>query len=243
MRILIIRHGDSDYKTDSLTEKGQREAELLGQRLKDESITKIYVSPLGRAQLTAQPTLDNTGLPKTTLDWLREFPLRVKTPFETKHHADTSCPWNMPPEEWADIDNIDDPKKWREADIYEGTGIVELYDDICENFDKLIAEHGFIKEGALYRIKAGFEDNTDTIAIFCHLGLGNLLLAHMSGISLPVVWHTLFLPTSSVTTVYMEMHRNIPIARARFVQVGDTSHLYKGGEPLSPCGLHTDIIR
>lgn len=30
MRILIIRHGDPDYKHDALTEKGRREATLLG---------------------------------------------------------------------------------------------------------------------------------------------------------------------------------------------------------------------
>ena len=29
MKLLLIRHGDPDYTHDSLTEKGQREAELL----------------------------------------------------------------------------------------------------------------------------------------------------------------------------------------------------------------------
>jgi probable phosphoglycerate mutase len=39
MRILIIRHGDPYYPTDSLTEKGQREAELLSKKLIKEGIT------------------------------------------------------------------------------------------------------------------------------------------------------------------------------------------------------------
>ena len=38
MRILLIRHGEPDYSTDSLTEKGRREAELLAQRLSRENI-------------------------------------------------------------------------------------------------------------------------------------------------------------------------------------------------------------
>lgn len=31
MRILLIRHGDPDYVRDTLTEKGHREAALLGE--------------------------------------------------------------------------------------------------------------------------------------------------------------------------------------------------------------------
>ena len=60
--------------------------------------------------------------------------------------------------------------------------------------------------------------------------------------SLPFVWHTLFLPVSSVTTVMMEMHRE-HTANARLVSVGDTSHLFAGGEPISASGLYASEIR
>lgn len=53
MRLIFIRHGDPDYVHDTLTEKGKREAELLAQRVKNWDVSKFYVSPLGRAQLTA----------------------------------------------------------------------------------------------------------------------------------------------------------------------------------------------
>ena len=33
MKILLIRHGDPDYTIDSLTEKGQKEAQLLAERI------------------------------------------------------------------------------------------------------------------------------------------------------------------------------------------------------------------
>ena len=62
MRIFIIRHGDPYYPTDSLTDKGRREAELLGRRLAGEHITHAYVSPLGRAKLTAAPTETVTAI-------------------------------------------------------------------------------------------------------------------------------------------------------------------------------------
>ena len=74
MKLLIVRHGDPDYAHDSLTERGFQEAELLSVRLLKENITDVYCSPLGRAQATAKPFLEKTGLHSETLDWLQEFP-------------------------------------------------------------------------------------------------------------------------------------------------------------------------
>lgn len=244
MRLLIIRHGDPYYPTDSLTEKGIREAELLSQRLCLESIDSVYVSPLGRARMTAEPTLLKTGLKPVVCDWLQEFPVGVKKGFRTKYRTDDRCAWNMPPEMWTGIADIYHPEKWRDADLYKDSGIVERYDLVCSEFDALTAEHGYVKDGGLYRIKVGYENRRETLAFFCHMGLGNLLLAHIMGLSLPAVWHTLFLPTSSVTTIFMEKHfDDRPIAHARLISVGDTSHLFAGNEPVSPSGLCTDEIR
>ena len=85
MRILIIRHGDPYYPTDSLTEKGQREAELLSQKLINEGITNIYVSPHGRAKLTAKPTADKLDIEPIELDWLREFPNLLEWEYNTDY--------------------------------------------------------------------------------------------------------------------------------------------------------------
>ena len=57
MKLLIIRHGDPDYKNDTLTPKGWIEADLLSKRLEKINISKIYCSPLGRAKDTAKATL------------------------------------------------------------------------------------------------------------------------------------------------------------------------------------------
>ena len=45
MKLIFIRHGDPDYKNDSLTEKGMIEAELLSERVINwkDKITHIYV--------------------------------------------------------------------------------------------------------------------------------------------------------------------------------------------------------
>jgi len=243
MRILIIRHGDPYYPTDSLTEKGQREADLLGKRLIHEHITHAYVSPLGRAKKTAEPFLSAAGMQATELEWLREFPADLAEEYTTTLEPITACPWNMPPKMWVNQPGIFDCEKWRDAPIYQNTKIPETYDFVCRGWDALMAEHGYTRDGAVYRVGEGWEEKKETIALFCHLGLGNVLLSHVLHMSPTAVWHTLFLPTSSVTTVFMERHLTDPIAHARIVGMGDTSHLYAGGEPVSASGLHSDEIR
>lgn len=245
MRILIIRHGDPYYPTDSLTEKGQREAELLEQRLIREHITHAYVSPLGRAKRTAAPFLEKSGIQATELEWLREFPaaLSEENAYSTKWFKSGRCPWNMPPHLWSEIPGIYESEGWRNAPLYADGNIQQRYDFVCAGWDTLLAQHGYVRDGAVYRIGDGWEEKRETIALFCHLGLGNALLSHILHLSLPAVWHTLFLPTTSVTTVLMEQHLESPVAHARLVQIGDTSHLYAGDEPVSASGLFTREIR
>ena len=77
MKLLIIRHGDPNYELDSLTPIGFHEAELLSERIKTMAVKAFYLSPLGRAQSTAAPTLQKMNRTGTTLDWLREFPVTI----------------------------------------------------------------------------------------------------------------------------------------------------------------------
>lgn len=63
MRIFIIRHGDPDYQTDSLTPRGRREAEALAAYIERLQLTHIYCSPLGRAQQTCRPARRSWGCP------------------------------------------------------------------------------------------------------------------------------------------------------------------------------------
>ena len=63
--LLLLRHGENDFVKSSkmagripgihLNEKGRKQAEVLGEALKDFPITAIYSSPLERAMETAEP--------------------------------------------------------------------------------------------------------------------------------------------------------------------------------------------
>ena len=55
MLLYIIRHGEPDYTTDTLTERGRLQAEAVGKRMAASKIDRIFSSPMGRAIQTAEP--------------------------------------------------------------------------------------------------------------------------------------------------------------------------------------------
>ena len=65
MEIFITRHGESDPSFPEpdlpLTEKGEEQARLLGERMKNEKIDYFYSSPLVRAVRTASYTAEKFG--------------------------------------------------------------------------------------------------------------------------------------------------------------------------------------
>ena len=73
MRLYIIRHGDPDYKNDSLTSRGKAEAQALAKYLPRLHLTHLYTSPLGRAKSTCAPCAERLGLPVEELPWVREL--------------------------------------------------------------------------------------------------------------------------------------------------------------------------
>ena len=232
MRILIIRHGDPDYAHDSLTEKGFREVNLLAEKLKDEPISDIYCSPLGRAQRTAEPTANALEKEIVTLDWLREFDGAFVN--EEGHHE---CPWNRPPRFWTSRREFYDIHTWLDQKNMSADSVPVRYKRVTDGLDALLLSHGYERDGVIYKC----DENADkTIALFCHFGLGSLLISHLTGISPVLVWQSLFLPTSSVTTFLTEERVKGEVV-FKCLQVGDTSHLYAGGEPVSRSGLFPEF--
>ena len=71
--VILLDFGDPDYVVDKLTEKGIKEAEALNRLIPQLNVGDCYVSPLGRAQKTAELALKGTGLVPEQLEWLQEF--------------------------------------------------------------------------------------------------------------------------------------------------------------------------
>lgn len=225
MKILIIRHGDPDYAIDGLTEKGKREAALLSDRLVKEDIKKVYCSVLGRARLTAQPTLDRLGITAEYCEWLREFDYaaRVKLPYLEE---ETGCVWDIMPEYLNTLSNIYSPTEWYLEEFLRDTEIKKHYDAVCAEFDKVLAECGYVRDG--YNYKA-VRSNHDTIVFVCHYGLSAVLLSHILNCSPYSIWQNMVALTTSVTTIYTE-ERQKGVASMRCSGFSDISHLAVGGE-------------
>ena len=81
MLLYIVRHGDPIYETDSLTERGKRQAEAVGKRIADSKIDRIFTSPMGRARMTAEPACRLLGLDYTVEEWAHEIEDERLTPY------------------------------------------------------------------------------------------------------------------------------------------------------------------
>lgn len=228
MKLLIIRHGDPDYSIDSLTETGWHEAELLARRIEKLDLKDIYVSPLGRAKDTASLSLKALGRTAEEKDWLQEFPPKVLHPGSPFGMA--SCTWDWLPDAWTAEPRFFDRNAWKTVDIMVENGVDTTYNYVIREFDALLAEHGYVRDGLLYRAE---KPNNDTLAFFCHFGLECVLLSHLMNVSPMVLWHGFTAAPTSVTTVITE-ERRPGIAYFRAAAMGDTSHLYAADWPVSP---------
>ncbi len=235
MRLIFIRHAEPDYSIDSLTEKGWREAKLLAERTKRWKVDEFYCSPLGRAKDTASFTLKECGREAVTYDWLREFDACVVDPETGKNRLS----WDLKPAYWTkepDLLNID---RFLETDLMKSGPVAETYQKVCDGLDGILAKHGYHREGRLYRME---QHNEDTIVLFCHMGVTFYMLSHLLSISPVCLNHTMFLPPSSVTVVSTEeVEQGYGMFRTQML--GDTSHLYCAGEPVSHMGYFAEILQ
>lgn len=223
MRLIFIRHGDPDYTIDSLTGTGKKEARLLAQRMAAEDMTEIYVSPLGRAKDTASYTLALTGRKAIELEWLKEFPVRIRKPYDPEKD---SVSWDWIPEEWTGRPGFFDRNKWMDEEEYRAAGVGEEYKRVIREFDALLERHGYAREGEIYKVK---NPNKDTLVFFCHFGIICVLLSRLMNVSPVILWHHSVLAPSSFTSLYTEERRR-GTAQFRANAIGDTSHLYAAGE-------------
>lgn len=239
MRILLIRHGDPDYEHDTLTARGREEAQLLVPRLEKECIGDCYVSPLGRARDTAEPSLKALGKTAAVMDWLQEFPAKLDingSDWLQRAYPDTRrgtdgrfaprIVWDMLPGALTREPAFFDPEGWRRTEPALHSDLNEVYDRVTQGLDSLLAQYGCQRTGTHYTTEQGC---AQTIAFFCHFGVSAVLLSHLMNVSPFVLWHSLCMAPTSVTEVVTE-EREKGIVYFRALRIGDLSHLYAAGQ-------------
>ena len=113
--------------------------------------------------------------------------------------------------------------------------VYNIYKETVLGVDTLLSGYGIKREGMIY---TGSSDKT--IALFCHFAMGITVLSYLLGMSPIVAQNNFFLAPTSVTTLVTETDSK-GFSHFRAVSVGDISHLYIKGEPMSESGLYPDF--
>ena len=235
MKLLLVRHAEPDYAIDGLTEKGKVEAELLSRRLAplDPQVTAYYCSPLGRACRTAEYTLNKVGRTAEILPWLAEFRGREYDPMAGRERI----PWDFRPCQWKGKPLLHHPEQWVEDPLFEGGTVGEIWEETKAGVDALLARHGYVRDGQIFRCD---DNREDIIVMFCHFGILTAVLGAITGLSPMPLWHAFCAAPSSVTTLVTEERVKGEVV-FRCSGFGDISHLYAGGEPMSTAALYCEV--
>ena len=199
MRLIFVRHGEPDYKKDSLTENGIRQAVKTAKRLEEEGIKAVYSSPLGRAYETARYTADRLGLRVNTLDFMREIDwgdkegCREEDALEYEGH-----PWALAFDLLTKEPDYVGNDKWYDHHFFKDNKCLDCYKYVSENIDAFLENFGFIRKDGLYFCRDGC---SDTIALFAHGGSGAVMLSHVLNLPFPFVLSTMPLGLCSVSVI------------------------------------------
>ena len=225
MRLHIIRHGDPDYSTDSLTPRGRIEAECLRSWVAREKPAIAYSSPLGRARQTAELALAGSGLAVPVEPWTYEIP-------NARAAGSPMCWWDVHGHELRNPAYLAS-LAWADQPRLAGTRAEVECARIAAESDAFFARHGLRRDGGCYRITGTLPDS---IAVFCHGGFGLAWLAHLLALPVPLVWGGFVLHTSSVTTLLFD-EREPGLATPRLLHLGDIMHLHVAGVEPSRVGF------
>lgn len=222
MKLILIRHGEPDYATDSLTEEGKKQAAAAAKRLQNEGIDRIFTSPKGRAKETAAATAELLGLPVETLDFMAEV--------GWKNATDHDIPWNGHP--WRNAEQIVRDGKdlldgnWRETTVFADTVLPASSAAVEKGAEEWFAELGFVREGDSFRCvkKSG---NDRTYALFSHGGSSSVLLSYVLGLPLPYILYSVR-PHFSAITILEFPENEGELVRPLIRLLNDSAHITPG---------------
>jgi len=223
MLLYIIRHGDPDYVTDSLTERGLLQAEAVGKRMAAAGINKIYSSPMGRARQTAEPACRLLQLPCQIEEWSHEvLDERLTTYPDGKRQSVTLLQNTLLREngEYAiPYERAFESKALSESRMEEAFAYIE------ENGREFLERLGYREENGIYRI---LRPNEDRVALFCHAVFTRVWMSKLFHIPMHMMWAS-FAPTHTGVTVIEFANNENGITAPKCLCFSDMSHLYAEG--------------
>ena len=216
MRIIFVRHGHPNYEKDCLTELGHCQAEAAAQRLKDEGVERIYSSTCGRAFETAQHLGDVIGLPVVGCDFMREIKWGS---VDGEAYAD-GHPWTIADQMVANGEPLVDPT-WRDHPEFRRNRLLDCCDKVAAGADAWLAELGYVREGAYYRVQPGAPK---AIAAFGHGGETAAMLTHLFNLPFPFACQAMGPDYTGITIVDFPDKPGELVA-PRFELMNDARHI------------------
>ena len=223
MLLYIVRHGDPDYKTDTLTDRGVVQAEAVGKRIAASKIDRIFSSPLGRARQTAEPAARILGLDINIEGWAEEIHDDRLTPFPDGKRKSVSLVQNTYYRRNGQID-LDFDHAY-ECDGFSTSGMQNAYNIISDGARDFLARMGYVEEDGIYRI---VKPNEERVALFCHTAMGRTLLSYLLHVPIHLMWSGFQMTHTGVTVIEFKNNEN-GVTAPKCLCFSDISHLYAEG--------------
>ena len=228
MLLYIIRHGDPIYHPDSLTPRGQLQAQALAKRLARYGVDELYASPLIRAQQTAAPTAVLLNQPVEILDWTSEA--AAWDDFSVEENG-RRC-WIFHSSRRVRLREATIRARglrWYEDPLFADTRAEAGYHRILDASDAFLAAHGYDHDRLNCRYIAR-TPNDRRVAVFCHQGFGLSWLGAMLDIPLPVTWANMDFGHTGMTVVEFRAD-DAGLCVPKLLTLSNDAHLYAEGLP------------
>lgn len=218
MLLYVIRHGDPDYSTDSLTALGREQAEKCAHRLLRAHIDEVFCSPKGRAIETAEAFTRLTGLDKTIVEWAREFPGHIDA---EKYGGPTVS--KIPPVLFrGEYDKLD-YDHGMDYPAFGETRFRERFEIMRQGAFDFLKDHGYEydEEKGYFNI---LNPNEKRVALFCHGNMGRALTSYLLHLPIQTVFGGFGLAHTAITVFWFE-NREEGITVPKCLTLGDVTHL------------------
>ena len=220
MILYIVRHGDPDYVTDTLTPRGILQAEAVGKRMKDAGIDRIFSSPMGRARQTAEPACRLLGLDYQIEDWSHEIEDERLTPFPDGVIKSTSYLQNS---YYRENGNMDLPyDRAFECQGLRESRMKEAVEYIHQGGKDFLERLGYREENGVYRI---LRKNEEKVALFCHAAFTRAWLSVLLHIPMNLMISGFTVTHTGVTILEFQNYEN-GFTAPKCLCFSDMSHLY-----------------
>ena len=229
MLLFYIRHGDPIYNPDSLTPRGQRQAEALAKRFGVYGLDRIFTSDSTRAVLTAKPTCELLGLPHTECPWANEGRAwdNMCVIYESGHREYVFEDPAMR-ELFVSNEMVALGYDWGTHEAFRDSTIPTCVAAVQQDTDAFLASLGYRRDPARH-VYIAENPTEERVALFAHQAIGTAILSGILDMPYPQYCTRFDMGHTGVTAIEFREKNGIVIPRV--LQLSNDSHLYREGLP------------